>query len=306
MLYDILIAGGGVAGLTAAMYAQRSGLTALVVERLFPGGQAALTYEIENYPGLQAMTGPDLALAFEQHARKCGAMIVNAEINSVELEGQPKLFKTSEGDFTGRAVIITTGARPRLLGIDGERELTGRGVSYCATCDGAFFRGKNVAVIGGGNTAVEDALFLARMCETVNLIHRRDQFRADKRLSERLADFDNIKLMMNTVPEYIQGQEHVTGLAVQNKETDEKHVIALDGVFVAVGTVPNNSLFSDMLATEGGYIVTDKYMRASIPGVFAAGDIRNTPLRQVITAASDGAVAAYSASEYLLELRVES
>ena len=299
MTYDILIAGGGVAGLTAAMYSRRAGLTALVVERLFPGGQAAITYEIENYPGLGAASGAELASAFEQHARKFGAEIVNAEINSVELDGNVKVFKTSEGDFSGQAVIVTTGARPRLLEIDGEHELTGHGVSYCATCDGAFYRGKAVAVIGGGNTAVEDALFLARMCGTVYLIHRRDQFRADKSLVDRLAEHENIQLMLDCIPESIQGKDYVTGLTIENKKTAERHEIVLDGVFVAVGTVPNNSLFSDILATEDGYIVTDKHMATSLPGVFAAGDIRNTPLRQVITAAADGAVAAYSASGYI-------
>lgn len=303
MLYDILIAGGGVAGLTAAMYAQRAGLTALVVEQLFPGGQTAITYEIENYPGLGMMTGPELAMAFEQHARKFGAKIVNAEINAVALAEHTKSFQTSAGDFLGQAVILATGSRPRLLEINGEHKLTGHGVSYCATCDGAFYKDKAVAVIGGGNTAVEDALFLARTCKTVYLIHRRDQFRADRSLIDRLAGFSNIHLMLDCIPESIQGEKRVTGLAIRNEKTAVQQEIELNGVFVAIGAIPNNSLFSDCLATENGYIVTDKHMATSLPGIFAAGDIRNTPLRQIITAASDGAVAAYSASGYIAGIR---
>ncbi len=303
MVYDIIIAGAGAAGLTASMYAQRAGLNSLVIEKLFVGGQTATTFEIENYPGFLEVSGPDLMDKFHQHAKKFGSTIINAEITELILDQELKTVKTTAGDFSAKAIIIATGAKPRNLNVSGEQELAGRGVSYCATCDGAFYRKKTTAVVGGGNTAVEDAIFLSRLCEKVYLVHRRDAFRADKSLVTKLHEIKNIELVLNAVPVEIQGSEFVTALSVQNADLTNQRKLDVDGVFVAVGITPNNQLAKDILKLdEQGYIITDERLMTSIKGVFAAGDIRNTPLRQIVTAAADGAIAAYSASQYLAEL----
>lgn len=301
MMKDLIIIGGGPAGLTAAIYAMRCGLGAAVIERFFFGGQAATTADIENYPGLPGISGPELAGKFEAHARHFGTEIINAEVVEVDFGGDVKTVRTVADYYEAKAIIIATGAKPRRLEVPGEDIYMGRGVSYCATCDGAFFRNKKVAVVGGGNTAIEDALYLAGLCEKVYLIHRRDEFRADLSLVKRLDKFGNIETVMNSTVKEIVGGDTVSGIVLKPAGEDEQatSVIDVDGVFVAIGAVPNIELFADKLEMEDGYIVTDVRMETSAPGVFAAGDIRVTPLRQIITACADGAIAAGSALDYI-------
>ncbi len=302
-MYDVIISGGGPAGLNAALYAARSGLSCLVLEKMFAGGQMATTSSLENYigfpDGIDAVT---LAMQMEQQAKGAGAEIRYDEIISVELQDEIKKITTKKETFEAKTVILCMGASPRQLGADGEDRLRARGVSYCATCDGALYKGKTVAVVGGGDTALEDALFLSKYCKKVYLIHRRDAFRGTHTLAEKVKVLENVELVMSHVVTEIKGEARVSALTVENRKNGSTHQILLDGVFIAVGTVPNTDLVKEQLPLDDqGYVVTNDAMQTALPGVFAAGDLRQKLLRQVITAASDGAVAAFSVLRYLSE-----
>lgn len=299
----MIIIGSGPAGLAAAIYGQRAKLSVLVIEKQpMSGGQIINTYDVDNYPGLQGIGGFELASKFREHADALGAQIVTEDVLSVELSGEKKRVITSEHVYESRTVVIATGATHRKLSVPGEDSLGGMGVSYCATCDGAFFRGKEVAVIGGGDVALEDALFLARACSRVYLIHRRDELRGAKVLQERVLAEENIEVIWDTVVEAIQGEGGVESLALLNKKKDEQSTLLVQGVFIAVGIQPNSELFRGQVdLDEGGYIKAGEDGVTSQPGVFVAGDVRTKQLRQVITAASDGANAVTSVERYLYQ-----
>lgn len=304
-MYDVAIIGGGPAGLGAALYCLRGGMKTILIEKLFCGGQAATTYEVENYLGfVDPISGPELVMNMEQQIKRFGAEIVNKDVQKLELKGAEKKIICADETYSARAVILCTGATPRTLGLPNEEALRGSGISYCATCDGAFYRGKSVAVVGGGDTALEDALFLANFCKEVYLIHRRDSYRAAKILVDKLDGSEKIKRVYDSVVTSVNTDADgaVESIAVKNVKTNETSDLSVNGLFVAVGTIAENKLFLDQLdCDEGGYIITDESMRTSIDGVFAAGDIRHKPLRQIITAASDGAVAANAAIDYILK-----
>ncbi len=297
---DIIIIGGGPGGLTAAIYAKRAGCDIALFESMSPGGQVMTTPEIENYPGFLG-TGFDLAMKFYEQTTALGVDIQYENIKTLsKKDGIFYIESESGNEYTAKSVIIASGARRRKLEIKGEAEFTGRGVSYCATCDGNFFKNKTAVVIGGGNTAVEDAIYLSKLCTKVYLIHRRDSFRASKVLTDRLPSHTNIEIVLDTVPLEIYGDDKVNCLEVKNKITDEITKIDTDAVFVAVGTIPETSFIpQDVELDDGGYIVTDNKCQTNVEGLYAIGDVRNTPLKQVITAAADGAVAATYASEYI-------
>lgn len=302
-MYDMIIIGSGPAGLAAAIYGQRAKLSVLVIEKQpMSGGQIINTYDVDNYPGLPGIGGFELASKFREHADGLGAQIVTEDVCSAELSGEKKKVITSEGEYEGRTVVIATGATHRKLEVPGEDTFSGMGVSYCATCDGAFFRGKEVAVIGGGDVALEDALFLARACSKVYLIHRRDEFRGAKVLQEKVFAAENIEVIWDTVVEEIQGTSQVEALALLNRKTENQSRIPVQGVFIAVGIQPNSELFQGHLdMDEGGYIKAGEDGATSLPGVFVAGDVRTKQLRQIVTAAADGANAVTSAERYLYQ-----
>ena len=300
-IYDLAILGAGPAGISAAIYAARARLNTLWIERKFAqGGQIVDTYEVDNYPGLPGINGMDLGEKMAAHAEKLGLAPLRENVVSVEDEDGIKVIRTKKNEYRARAVILAFGAAHRTLGIPGEETLSGMGVSYCATCDGAFFRDRTVAVIGGGNVAAEDAILLSRTCKKVYVIHRRDQMRADQILKEKLFACENVEMIWDTVPVSIEGEEMVSGIKLQNKKTGEERELPLDGVFIAVGIVPNTELFRNLVKLdESGYIVAGEDCVTSTPGIFAAGDIRTKQLRQVITAAADGANAVTSAERIL-------
>ena len=298
-LYDLIIIGSGPAGLAAAVYAQRARLNTLILEKaMVSGGQVLTTYEVDNYPGLPGIGGYDLGLKFREHADRLGALFKEDEVISVE-DGPVKRVVCSGGIYEARAVILATGAIHRKLGIPGEEELGGAGVSYCATCDGAFFRNKVTAVIGGGDVAVEDAIFLARMCSKVYLIHRRNELRAAKSLQESLFAQENVEILWDTVADSIEGEGSVERLKITNVKTGEKSELALQGVFIAVGISPESRAFEGLVDMDHGYIKAGEDGVTSVPGIFAAGDVRTKLLRQIVTAAADGANAVTSAERYL-------
>lgn len=300
---DIAVIGAGPAGLTAGLYAARAGMDVAVFERAAPGGQLAQTDQLENYPGFPEGTeGFALAFSMKQQADRFGVRSVGEEVTAVDLASDPKVLTTPFGAYEARAVIVATGARPRKLGIPEEEALAGRGVSYCATCDGNFFRGKTVAVVGGGNTAAADALYLARICEKVYLVHRRDRLRATAVYHQRLADLPNVEFVWNSTVTALSANEAgaLAAATVRDKVTGQERELAIAGLFVAVGTLPNTEFLQGALATdEAGYIVTDENGATSVDGVWAAGDVRKKALRQVVTAVSDGAVCAEQAAEHL-------
>lgn len=304
MPHDLLIIGGGPAGLTAALYGARGGLDTVVLEMGAPGGQAGLTDRIENYPGFpEGITGLELAMKFAEQAQRFGARLETATVQGVDFTGSVKKVLSSSGTFEARAVIIASGAHPRPLGVPGEEEFRGRGVSYCATCDGAFFRDKKVAVIGGGDLAVEEALFLTRFASQVTIIHRRDTLRAAKILQERARDNPKISFAWNTVVTRIKGGEKVEGLELKDVGSGAVREEAFDGVFIFIGLEPNTSFLQGVVTLDAqGYIVTREDLATSVPGVFAAGDVRVKEFRQVSTAVGDGAVAAMAAERYLASL----
>lgn len=302
-IYDLVILGAGPAGICAAIYATRAKLNTLWLEKKFvQGGQIVDTYEVDNYPGLPGITGLDLGEAMVNHAEKLGISPKREPVLSIEDEGEVKMIRTKKNTYRARTVILACGAAHRQLGIPGEEELSGMGVSYCATCDGAFFQGGTVAVVGGGNVAVEDAILLSRTCRKVYLVHRRGELRADKVLQDRLFRCPNVEMVWDNVPVSIEGTEKVESLKVRNVRTDEEKTIAVDGVFIAVGILPNTEKFKGLVALdESGYIVAGEDGVTSTPGIFAAGDIRTKNLRQVVTAVADGANAVASVQRYLLE-----
>lgn len=300
MKYDIVIIGAGPAGLSAAVYARRAGLTVAVLEQNIYGGQIVNTPEVENYPGVGRQTGVELAMALYNQAAETGADIILEGVTEVHLGQDPKVVVTAGGEYEAGAVIIANGAKRRLLGCPGEDTFSGRGVSYCATCDGAFFRGKTVAVIGGGDTALEDALFLSKTCEKVYLVHRRAEFRGVKVLSDRVYQAENIELILEAVPKEIRGEQLVNSLVVSQK--GEEKELFVNGVFVAIGTKPESGLLSPLLDSDDNGIRTDEQtLMTNTRGIFAAGDVRKKPLRQILTAAADGAQAVFSVQKYLLE-----
>ena len=299
-MLDLIIVGGGPAGLNAALYAARAGLDALLFEKMFAGGQMVKTTSLDNYIGFpQGVGAVDLAMKMEEQAKNAGAKILYEEITELDLSAKIKTVTTSKQKYEAKAVILCMGAEPRMLGIEGEERLRGFGVSYCATCDGAFFKGKTVAVIGGGDTALEDVLFLSRYCEKIYLIHRRDSFRGAKILADKVIACSNVELILDSVAEKIEGEKIVEKLFVRNVKEDTCRELILDGVFIAVGTKPNTEQVKNQLRLYDGYIDAGEDTKTSLAGVFAAGDVRKKPLRQVITAAADGAVAVYAAMKYL-------
>ena len=300
---DVLIIGGGMAGLTAGMYARRAGFNAIVFEKMFAGGQAATTYEVENYPGFpEPIDGPDLMGRVLEQTQRFGLEINYDEVTGLELNGPIKRVETTKGAYEGRTVIIATGARPKKLEIDGEERLTGQGVSYCATCDGAFFKEKKVAVVGGGNTAVEDALYLANLGCDVHLIHRRDQLRAIQTLGDRAKADDRITFHWNAIVTAIEGEQKVERLQLEDTVTGEKSTLNVDGVFIGIGIDPANELLHEKVTlTEYGQVLTDFDLATDVVGVYAAGDVRYKSIRQIVASAADGAVAGTSAIRYLME-----
>lgn len=303
-VFDTIIIGGGPGGYTAALYAARAGFSVLVLEKLSPGGQMATTDMIENYPGFpEGINGFELAMKMKQQAERFGVQTQTAEVLSCSLSGEQKELKTKKETYFARTVVLASGASPRELGLPGEKELRGRGVSYCATCDGMFYRGKTVAVIGGGNTAAADAVYLSRLCEKVFLIHRRDTLRASRSYLPLLEQAGNVEILWNTEAEKLLYDETVSGLLIRCKPTGEQRELACDGVFIAVGNDPCSALFREQVEVDSaGYVLADETTRTSLPGVFAIGDLRKKPMRQVITAAADGAVAAHFIEEYLDQL----
>ena len=300
---DMIIIGGGPAGYTAAMYTARAGLSTLVIEKLYAGGQMTQTPNIENYPGFpQGIDGVLLGMNFQAGAQNAGVQTLNAEVTEVKLQGKEKVLTTAKGDYIGRTVIIATGADHRHLGLPREWELTGKGVTYCATCDGMFYRGKTVAVVGGGNSAASEALVLSRIAKKVYLIHRRDSLRASKSYNEPLNQAENVEFIWNSQVTELLGQEKLSGVKLQNVQTGQETELQLDGLFVSIGRNPATELFRGQLELdENGYIVADESTRTSIPGVYAVGDVRTKEVRQIVTAAADGAVAAHYAEEELLK-----
>lgn len=301
-MYDLIIIGSGPAGMTAGIYAQRAGLDALVIERNFmSGGQIVDTYEVDNYPGFPSINGFDLAQKMREHADQLGVQFKMGDVQKVEDLGEEKKVITAEETLTAKTVLFATGAKHSLLNIPGEAEYAGKGVSYCATCDGAFYKDKDVAVVGGGNVAVEDAIFLARACRKVYLVHRRDQLRAQKALQNKLFESDRIELVWNHLPVEIVGEDGmVNGLRTKDKNTNEEQLLDVSGVFIAVGIVPNSDGLDQVCkCDEKGYIIAGEDGRTSAPGIFAAGDVRQKEVRQVATAVGDGANAVASVERYL-------
>lgn len=299
--YDVVVIGGGPGGYTAALYAARANLSTLVLEKFSPGGQMATTDIVENYPGfVDGINGFELGMQMKQGAERFGVKTKLAEVKQVDLESDPKLIYTKKDVFEAKTVILAMGAFPRELGLEKERELRGRGVSYCATCDGMFYKGKTVVIVGGGNTAVADAIFLAKICEKVYLVHRRDELRASKTYMEALEKAENIEFIWNSEVIEILAEQMVTGVNVKNRIDESVREVACDGVFVAIGNVPNTELIKGQVALDdAGYVLADETTKTNIPGVFAVGDMRQKPLRQIVTAVADGAVASKYAEEYI-------
>ncbi len=302
-VYDMVIIGGGPGGYTAALYAVRAGLDTVLLEKFSAGGQMALTDQIDNYPGFEnGIDGFTLAEKMKQGAERFGAQTRYAEVKKVDLSASPKVVETSEGTFYGRTVVFSTGANPRELGLPEEKELVGRGVAYCASCDGMFYRGKTVVVVGGGNTAAEDALLLSRLASKVILVHRRDTLRATKVYHEPLMQAENVEFRWNSVVTELLHGDKITGVRLKDVQTGEETVVECDGVFVSIGRKPATELVEGQLTLDrSGYVVADESTRTSIPGVFAVGDVRTKVLRQVVTAVADGATAVYYAEEYLAQ-----
>ncbi len=317
MIYDLVIIGSGPAGLGAAIYAQRADLKTLVIEKeMVSGGQVLTTYEVDNYAGLPGINGFDLGMKFREHADKLGAefaedTVVRIEdadlsgelVEAAEVSGKLKQVVGEKDTYLAKTVIIASGAHHRKLDVPGENAFSGMGVSYCATCDGAFFRNRTTAVVGGGDVAIEDAIFLSRLCEKVYLIHRRDELRGARSLQKRLMALENVEIIWDTVVESIEGNGKVESLNLHNRKTGEKKTLSVDGVFIAVGISPNSEPYRDLLKTDGsGYIEAGEDGRTSVPGIFAAGDVRTKALRQIVTAVADGANCVAGVERYLNEV----
>ncbi len=306
MLYDVVILGAGPAGLTAAIYAARAKLKTIVIEKEIEGGAVATTTEVENYPGFGLVEGIKLSMDMSKQAQELGAELTYEEVVEVQLESKEKVVKTTDKEYRARTVIIATGTNPREMGVDREADFKGRGISYCATCDAAFFQDQEVFVIGGGDAAVEESLFIAKFAKKVHIVHRRDELRAAKSIQEKAFNTDNIDFIWDTEVESIEGENSLEKVVLKNKKTGETREINKDqngefGLFVFIGLVPETGLFKGQVQLEKGYIKTDEEMKTNIPGVFAAGDVRVKLLRQIVTATSDGAIAAVQADKYIAE-----
>lgn len=302
-VYDMVIIGGGPGGYSAALYAARAGLDVVVLEKLSAGGQMALTHQVDNYPGFaQGIDGFTLGLQMQEGAERFGAKTEYAEVESLDLLAQPKRINTSEGVFYGKTVVYAAGAGPRELGLPEEKDLIGRGVNYCAACDGMFYKGKTVVVVGGGNSAVADALILARVAEKVILVHRRDSLRAEKVYNKALQDAENLEFRWNSAVSRLLYDQKVNGIVLRDVNSGEESVVACDGVFVSIGRNPNTALIRGQVNLDAqGYVEAGESCCTNIPGVFAVGDVRTKALRQIVTAAADGAVAVHYAVEYLAQ-----
>ena len=302
-VYDMLIIGGGPGGYTAALYAARAGLDVVLLEKLSAGGQMAQTHQIDNYPGFaEGIDGFALAEQMQLQAERFGAKTEYAEVYRVDLKAEPKVVESSEGTFLARTVVLATGAGPKELGLPKERELVGRGVAYCAACDGMFYKGKTVVVVGGGNSAAADAMLLSRVAKKVILVHRRDTLRATKVYHEPLMNAQNVEFRWNSVVTELLHEQKVSGVRLKNVNTGEESQVDCDGVFISVGRKPATALVEGQLELDrGGYVVAGETTQTSIPGVYAVGDVRTKLLRQVVTAVADGAIAVHMAEEYLAE-----
>ena len=301
--YDFIIIGGGPAGLAAGLYAARARMKTLCMERLTPGGALATTDDVENYPGFRSITGPDLVDKMLEHAKDFGMELRFAEATGIDLEGDDRIVHTDEGPLVSKAVLIATGAKITKLGVPGEEEFSGRGVSYCAVCDGAFFRDQDVVVVGGGDAAVDESLYLTRLVSNVTIIHRRDQLRASKILQERAFANKKISFLWDSVVKEIGGDAMVNQVEVENVKTGERSVVATQGVFVYIGSKPNTDFVKGLVEMdESGHIITDHHMLSSVPGIYAAGDVRAASYRQAVTAAGDGCTAALAAEKYIESL----
>ena len=303
-VYDMAIIGGGPGGYTAALYAARAGMSVVVLEKLSAGGQMAQTQQIDNYPGFpDGVDGFELAELMQNQAHRFGAETEYAEVYSVELQAQPRVFETSEGQFHARTVVIATGAGPRELGLPKEKALVGRGVAYCAACDGMFYRNKTVVVVGGGNSAAADALLLSRIAKKVILVHRRDTLRATKVYHAPLMNAENVEFLWNSAVTELEADGRLQAVVVKNLESGAESRVECDGIFISVGRNPASGLVKDQLELDAaGYILAGESTETSIPGVYAVGDVRTKQLRQIVTAVSDGAMAATMAEEYLAQL----
>ncbi|HBO84487.1 MAG TPA: thioredoxin-disulfide reductase [Deltaproteobacteria bacterium] len=301
-IYDLIIIGGGPAGLTAGIYAKRARLNTLLVEKGALGGQIAVTDVIENYPGFPSISGWELMERFEKHAAHFGLEIRQAEVFAIEEMVEYKLLKISDGDLSARAVIVATGAKPKYIGVPGEKEFIGKGVSYCATCDGPFFKGQDVLIVGGGDTAIKEAVYLSKIASRVYITHRRDQLRAEKIIQEKVFSIPNIEILWSTVITEIKGINGVEKVVLKNLKGDSIRELDVTGVFIFIGVNPNTD-FVNIDKDKNGYIMTNQSMETSVKGIFAAGDCRNTPLRQVSTAVGDGATAAFMAEKYIEEMQ---
>ena len=302
-IYDMIIIGGGPGGYTAALYAARAGMDVMVLEKLSAGGQMALTHQIDNYPGFsEGIDGFELGMKMQEGAERFGAKTDYAEVHALDLQANPKRLDTSEGTFYARTVVLATGAGPRKLGLPEEEALIGRGVNYCAACDGMFYKGKTVVLVGGGNSAAADAMILSRVAEKVILVHRRDTLRATKIYHKPLMEAKNVEFMWNSAVAELIHDQKLKAVKLRNVNTGEETVVEADGIFISIGRQPATDLVAGQLELDrGGYVVADESTRTSIPGVFAVGDVRTKILRQIITAAADGAVASHYAEEFLAE-----
>lgn len=302
-IYDMMVIGGGPGGYTAALYAARAGLSVAVVERMSAGGQMALTHQVDNYPGfVRGIEGFALGMNMQEQAQRFGAETIYADVTELELGQAPKVVQTSAGMFRSRTVVLSTGANPRTLGIPREQELTGQGVHYCAACDGMFYKGKTVVLVGGGNSAAADALILSRIAKKVFLVHRRDTLRATKIYHEPLMQADNVEFVWNSTLSEFYHDGRMQGVQLKNLQTGEVRRIECDGVFISVGRTPASALVAGQIGLdEAGYVIADESTATSIPGVYAVGDVRTKQVRQIVTAVADGAVAAHMAEEYLAE-----
>ncbi len=298
---DIIIIGGGPAALTAALYAGRAGLNALMLEKQYEGGQIVTTNEVENYPGFRSITGSELANTMYEHAKDFGSIMKYEEVIDIKVDGDIKKVITGVNTYESKVIILSMGAKPKKLGIDREEELTGKGVSYCATCDGGFFRKKVVAVVGGGDTAVEDALHLSRIAEKVYVIVRRDSLRANKSAQKKLFEANNVEIIWNSGVTKLNGEEKLSGIEIKNNKDGKIDNLEVNGVFVAIGSDPSSELVKDLVALDKMVIlIADESCKTNVDGIFAIGDIRTKEVRQVLTAAADGAVSIYGAEKYLI------
>lgn len=305
MLYDVIIVGGGPASLTAGIYSRRAGKSVLIIERMVPGGQIALTNTVENYPGIKHTDGMTLSTMMFEHASSLGVEFVFSDAIEFFLNEKIKRIKTHDGTFEGKAVILCLGASAKQLNLKNEKKFLGRGVSYCATCDGNFFKGKEVAIVGGGNTSLEDALYLSNLASKVFLINRRDRFRGDhilvERLNERVADEkSNLEVVYNSQVVEINGDDKLSSIVVENCVTKEKQTLNVEGLFIAIGRKPDTEVLDGVALDKNGYLITNEKMETNIPGVYGAGDVRQKQLRQIVTACSDGAIASVNTNEYIL------